>query len=164
MDDRARARLSLAAYLPYRLSLASNKASGAIARAYQARFGLSIPEWRVVAVLGEAEPLTAQAICEATAMDKVTVSRAIRALDSRGVLCRERRKADRRASDVRLTGDGRAIYDEVAPLAMAYEAALLEDFSEAERAQLAALLQRLEARAEQLAAGPSGFSSEAPKR
>lgn len=133
-------------YLPYRLSVASNKASGLIARAYQARFGLTIWEWRVIAVLGEGAPLTAQAVCEATAMDKVTVSRAIRALDARRLVKRTQSPADRRASDVTLTPDGQAIYLEIAPLALHYEAALLQGFSAEERAQLVALLDKLEAR------------------
>lgn len=142
--------LRLSAYLPYRLSVASNKASGLIARAYQARFGLTIWEWRVIAVLGEAAPLTAQAICEATAMDKVTVSRAIRALDGRGLLARTPSATDRRASDVALTDAGRGVYREVAPLALDYERRLLEDLSADERAALTALLEKLEARADAL--------------
>ncbi len=158
MGDDDPAGLRLAAYLPYRLSIASNKASGVIARAYQSRFALSIPEWRIIAVLGETQPLTAQALCEATAMDKVGVSRALRALDSRGLVRRTRRVRDRRAADVSLTVEGRSIYDEVAPLAIAYERALLADFSKDERATLMALLQRLEDRADALADDPGGFS------
>lgn len=141
-----RAPLRLPAYLPYRLSVVSNKASGLIARAYQARFGLTIQEWRVIAVLGAGEALTAQAVCEATAMDKVTVSRAIRALDQRGLVQRRRNRADRRASDVTLTPDGEAIYAEVAPLALQYEQAMLDELSQAERDQLMGLLAKLEAR------------------
>lgn len=142
--------LRLPAYLPYRLSVASNKVSGLIARAYQSRFGLSIQEWRVIAVLGEGAPLTAQAICEATAMDKVSVSRAIRALDERDLVARTQRESDRRASDVALTREGRRIYDEIAPLALDYETALLEGLSDGERDTLTALLERLEARADAL--------------
>ena len=142
----SRAPLRLPAYLPYRLSVVSNKASGLIARAYQARFGLTIQEWRVIAVLGAGEALTAQAVCEATAMDKVTVSRAIRALDQRGLVQRRRNRADRRASDVTLTPDGEAIYAEVAPLALQYEQAMLDELSQAERDQLMGLLAKLEAR------------------
>jgi DNA-binding MarR family transcriptional regulator len=138
--------LRLPDYLPYRLSVVSNKASGLIARAYQARFGLTIWEWRVIAVLGEGRALTAQAVCEATAMDKVTVSRAIRALDTRGLLTRTPSAQDRRASDVTLTAHGRAIYADIAPLALTYEATLLDGFSTEERAQLMALLEKLEAR------------------
>ena len=121
MDDAKSlkdAALRLPAYLPYRLSVASNKASSLIARAYQAKFGLTIWEWRVLAVLGEGRPLTAQAVCEATAMDKVTVSRAIRALDARGLVARKPNSADKRASDVTLTSEGAEVYAEVAPLAL----------------------------------------------
>jgi DNA-binding MarR family transcriptional regulator len=138
--------LRLPSYLPYRLSVASNKASSLIARAYQAKFGLTIWEWRVIAVLGEGRPLTAQALCEATAMDKVTVSRAIRALDERGLVQRKPNPGDRRASDVTLTSQGGEVYAEVAPLALRYEQALLEGFCDDERDQLMALLSKLEAR------------------
>lgn len=162
-DGRARDRpLRLSAYLPYRLSVVSNKASSLIARAYQSRFGLSIWEWRVVAVLGAGEALTAQAICEATAMDKVTVSRAIRALDGRGLIIRTPSASDRRASDVSLTDEGRAIYEEVAPLALDYERALLEGFSEAEQAALTGLLERLETRADALGEAGAAFSPTMP--
>ena len=146
------ARLVLADYLPYRLSVTSNRASGLIARAYQARFGLSVSEWRVIAVLGEAAPLTAQGVCQATAMDKVTVSRAIRALDERGLVLRRRQSADRRASDVSLTQDGARIYAEIAPAALTYERSLLDGFTADERAALMALLERLEARLDVLSA------------
>ncbi|MGJ3230594.1 MAG: MarR family winged helix-turn-helix transcriptional regulator [Oceanicaulis sp.] len=149
MDDAKpvkRSELRLPAYLPYRLSVASNKASSLIAKAYQAKFGLTIWEWRVIAVLGEGRPLTAQAVCEATAMDKVTVSRAIRALDERGLVKRKPNPADKRASDVTLTGEGAEVYAEIAPLALRYEQAMLETFSEAERDQLMALLAKLERR------------------
>ena len=142
----AGAALRLPSYLPYRLSVASNKASGLIAPAYQAKFGLSIWEWRVIAVLGEGRPLTAQALCEATAMDKVTVSRAIRALDERGLVQRKPNPGDKRASDVTLTTQGGEVYAEVAPLALRYEQMLLEGFSDEERGQLMALLEKLEAR------------------
>ncbi|MFW6300460.1 MAG: MarR family winged helix-turn-helix transcriptional regulator [Oceanicaulis sp.] len=135
--------MRLPTYLPYRLSVASNKASSLIAKAYQAKFGLTIWEWRVVAVLGEGRALTAQAVCEATAMDKVTVSRAIRALDERGLVARTPNPADKRASDVTLTAKGAEVYAEVAPLALRYERVMLEGFSEAERGQLMALLEKL---------------------
>ena len=73
MPDSA---LRLDGYLPYRLSVASNAVSRLIARAYEDRFGLTIPQWRLIAVLAEDGPLTQQAIGSRTVMDKVTVSRA----------------------------------------------------------------------------------------
>lgn len=145
--------LELSRYLPYRLSVASNKASGLIARAYQARFGLTIWEWRVVAVLGSGQPMTAQAICEATAMDKVTVSRALRALNERSLVRRRTSPSDKRASLVSLTPDGQAVYEEIAPLALEWERSLLEGFSEEEKAVLGELLERLSVRADILAHG-----------
>ncbi|MCR9128080.1 MAG: MarR family transcriptional regulator [Alphaproteobacteria bacterium] len=142
-DSRA---LSLPEYLPYRLSVVSNKASGLIARAYQARFGLTIQEWRIIAVLGAGAALTAQGLCEATAMDKVTVSRAVRRLDTRGLVTRRPNPSDKRASDITLTGEGEAIYAEVAPLALQYEQAMVDELTRAERDQLMTLLAKLEAR------------------
>ena len=50
----SKAKLTLAEFLPYQLSITSNAVSDLIARSYQGRFGLKIPEWRVMAVLGEA--------------------------------------------------------------------------------------------------------------
>ena len=144
------ASLRLPSYVPYRLSVTSNKASSLIAKAYQARFGLTIWEWRVIAVLGEGASLTAQAVCEATAMDKVSVSRAIRALDERGLVTRIRNARDKRASDVSLTADGRAIYADVAPLALDYEQKLLAAFSDEERVQLMTLLDKLEAQLDEV--------------
>lgn len=145
--------LILSDYLPYRLSVVSNKASGLIARAYQARFGLTIWEWRVIAVLGGGEAITAQAICEATAMDKVTVSRALRALTERSLVRRRPSPTDKRAALVSLTGDGRAIYEEIAPLALEWERSLLAGFSPEEADQLSRLLERLEAQADVLGKG-----------
>lgn len=144
--EGAEPALRLPSYLPYRLSVVSNKASSLIARAYQARFGLTIQEWRIIAVLGAGQALTAQAVCEATAMDKVTVSRAIRRLDQRGLVGRRPNPSDKRASDVTLTADGEAIYAEVAPLALSYETAMVEDLAPHERDQLMGLLEKLEAR------------------
>jgi hypothetical protein len=80
MPDSA---LRLDGYLPYRLSVASNAVSRLIARAYEDRFGLTIPQWRLIAVLAEDGPLTQQAIGARTVMDKVTVSRATQGLVKR---------------------------------------------------------------------------------
>ncbi|MGY6662008.1 MAG: MarR family winged helix-turn-helix transcriptional regulator [Glycocaulis sp.] len=145
--------LILSEYLPYRLSVVSNKASGLIARAYQARFGLTIWEWRVIAVLGGGEAITAQAICEATAMDKVTVSRALRTLTERALVRRRTSPTDKRAALVSLTPEGQSIFDEIAPLALEWERSLLEGFSPDEADQLSRLLDRLEKRADVLGKG-----------
>lgn len=50
-DDANETGLKLDSYLPYRLSVASNAVSGLIARAYEDRFGLTVPQWRLICVL-----------------------------------------------------------------------------------------------------------------
>jgi len=91
-DDHAghdHAALDLDRFLPYRLSVLSNRISQAIAKLYQARFGFGITEWRVIAVLGRYPALSANTVAERTAMDKVAVSRAVAHLLERGLLTRE---------------------------------------------------------------------------
>lgn len=144
--------LNLSDYLPYRLSVASNRTSALVSRSYQDRFDVTLWEWRVLAVLGNVEPKTAQELVEATAMDKVTVSRAVRGLDEKGHVARTRHKTDGRSAHIRLTDKGRAIYETVAPVALTFEQILLEDLTADEIETLKSLLIRLQARAETLLA------------
>lgn len=136
-------------YLPFRLSVASNGVSRLIARAYEDRFGLSIPQWRLMAVLAEGA-MTPQAIVSRTAMDKVTVSRAAAGLVSRRLVEKVASPTDGRSHTLGLTEAGRRLHGEIAPLALAYEAAVLAGLAPAEVAQLKRLLLRLEAAAARL--------------
>lgn len=153
MSDKAPG-LRLDFYLPYRLSVAANAVSDLIAGAYRARFGLTVPQWRLVAVLGEDGPSTQQALCARTRMDKVTVSRAAAALTERGLVSRTPNEADGRSHRIGLTPAGQALYGEVAPSALAYEARLLDDFEPAELEAAHALLRRLELAAAALTTSP----------
>jgi DNA-binding MarR family transcriptional regulator len=150
--NRPTARLTLDDYLPYRLSVAANAVSDLIAGAYHARFGLSVPQWRLVAVLGEDGPSTQQALCARTRMDKVTVSRAASALSERKLISRSPNATDGRSHRLGLTGVGQALYADVAPSALTYEARLLEAFSASELQTAQSLLRRLELAALALAA------------
>ena len=136
-------RLRLDLFLPYQLSVTSNAVSRAVASAYQARFGLKIAEWRVLAVLAEADGLTPGELGQRTEMDKMTVSRATAALGERGLVRREGRGDDRRSHRLALTPAGTALHAEVAPLALAMEAQLLDGMGVAELAALRATLARL---------------------
>ncbi len=141
---RARdARLELDRFLPYRLSILSNRISGAIARQYSARFDLSVPEWRVMAVLGGAPGLTAREVAERTEMDKVQVSRAVQSLVRARRVQREQHPHDGRSAHLSLTARGRAIYDEIAPLALHLEGLLLSVLNAQERAALDRLMTKL---------------------
>lgn len=146
--------LKLDHYLPYRLSVASNAVSGLIARAYEDRFGLTVPQWRLIAVLAEDGALTQVQLVARTVMDKVTVSRAAQGLVKRRLVARSRNAADGRSHVLALTAEGRGLHAEVAPLALAYEAALIAGLSPADVALLKRLLGRLQAAAGQLVGDP----------
>ena len=136
--------LELERFLPYRLSVLSNRISGAIAGEYSQRFALGVTEWRVMAVLGRYPDLSAGEVAQRTAMDKVAVSRAVASLLEAGRIERDVHDGDRRRSILRLSPAGRAIHDQVAPLALAFERNLLGDMATAERALLFRLLDRLD--------------------
>ena len=151
--ELAAAMLRLDSYLPYRLSIASNAVSRLIARAYEDRFGLTIPLWRLVAVLAEDGPLTQQAIGARTMMDKVTVSRATQGLVKRRLVQRAPHGADGRSHHVTLSKAGARLYREIAPVAAEYEARLLRHFEPAAIESLKQFLLHLERTAAELAAG-----------
>jgi len=142
--------LKLDAYLPYRLSVASNAVSGLIARAYQDRFGLSVPQWRLICVLAEDGGLTQGQLVARTVMDKVTVSRAAQGLLTRRLVTRSDHHADGRSHVLALSPQGRSLYGEIAPLALDYEAALIAGLSPSEVELVKRLLARLQATAGQL--------------
>jgi DNA-binding MarR family transcriptional regulator len=121
-----RPKLHLEKFLPYRLSVLSNTVSSAIAAAYFMNFGLSIPEWRVMAVLAANPGLSAAEVTARTAMDKVAVSRAVAALQAAGRLHRTTAPADRRRTHLALTRAGMRVYAQVVPMALEYERATLD--------------------------------------
>lgn len=135
--------LVLEEFLPYRLSILSNRVSRAIARRYAKTFDLSIPEWRVIAVLGRRPGLTAKEIAEATEMDKVAVSRAVARLVRADRVAAQGDPRDARRQLLALTRDGENVHARIAPIALASEERLLAALSTRERAQLDALLDRL---------------------
>jgi len=135
--------LELERFLPYRLSVLSNTISQAIAAIYERRFGLSVTEWRVMAVLGRYEDLSARAVAERTAMDKVAVSRALARLIAVGRVRRMVAPHDKRQSVLQLTAKGWKVYDQVAPLALEHERRLLAHLDHDEREWLGRILDKL---------------------
>ena len=148
-----RQKLHLERFLPYRLSVLSNTVSSAIAAAYFANFGLSIPEWRVVAVLAANPGLSAAEVTARTAMDKVAVSRAVATLLAAGRLRRTTALSDRRRTHLALTTRGLHDYAEVVPMALEYERHLVTPLSKRDRATLDRILRVLLGRAVEL--GPA---------
>ncbi|MDB5735544.1 MAG: MarR family transcriptional regulator [Alphaproteobacteria bacterium] len=143
----SKAHLDLDAFTPYRLSVLTNRVSGAIARHYSSRFGLTIAEWRVMAVLGQiksgAPGLSARQVAERTAMDKVQVSRAVQALLAARRITRAAHARDGRVAHLALSAQGLAIYNEVVPFALALEKQFLSVLTAAERKAFDALLAKL---------------------
>ncbi|MBT8087466.1 MAG: MarR family transcriptional regulator [Gammaproteobacteria bacterium] len=143
-------QLILENFLPYRLAILSHTVSTTIAHVYDERFGLSIPEWRVIAVLGRYPGLSAVEVAERTLMDKVAVSRAVTKLIANGRIDRQFADADRRRSILNLSEEGRRVHNEVAPLALKFESELLAGLEDDERDKLDTIMDRLLARARAL--------------
>jgi len=135
--------LRLESFLPYRLAVLSNTISTTVAHAYDKRFSVSIPEWRVIAVLGRFPGLSAVEVADRTMMDKVAVSRAVTKLIKNGRIDREFADADKRRSILNLSEDGKHLHDEIAELALQFERDLLNGFSEEELQQLSTTMERL---------------------
>ena len=147
MDAETHKELSLEDFLPYRLAILSHTVSTSIARAYDQRFGLTIPEWRVIAILGRFPGLSAVEVAERTMLDKVAVSRAVTKLIRSGRIDREFADADKRRSILNLSEEGRKVHDEIAPLALGIEDDLLHGLTDEQVESLNEVIDRLLVRA-----------------
>jgi len=142
-DSKPTQMLTLERYLPYRLSILSNRISTLVANAYASRFGLSINEWRIMAILGEYPGVSAEEVCQRTQMEKSIVSRAISRLLQRQLIDRQTDSQDKRRSCLRLTDNGVSVYNEIVPLSYRYEEALQCCFSNEEKQQFDQLINKL---------------------
>ena len=138
-------------FLPYQLSTASNAVSDLIASEYKSRFGLKIPEWRVMAVLGTRGASTQRHLVEATLMDKVTVNRAVKNLVERALLDRSPNSADGRSHHLLLSSTGRDLYAEILPAAQAMDKKIMSVLSDDEKAELSAMLAKIKKSADTIA-------------
>ncbi|MDR3538115.1 MAG: MarR family winged helix-turn-helix transcriptional regulator [Acetobacteraceae bacterium] len=143
LPDTAADAFQLEDFLPYRLAVASAHVSRLFTRNYAENFGLTIPEWRVLAVVGRFQTLSPSAAGEWTAMDKVKVSRASASLVSRGLLRQSQDPSDGRGRLLRLTRKGAALHAQVVPEALALEATLADGLSRAEWVSLNKALAKL---------------------
>lgn len=135
--------LRLGEFLPFRLSVLSNTISKQIAGKYQESFGLTLWQWRVMAVIGETPGLSASDIVARTAMDKVAVSRAVAGLLTQNYLQRVAASDDGRRAHLHLTKTGKAVYEHIVPLAQAELARLAAALSDDEMVQLNKILEKL---------------------
>ncbi len=138
------AKLQLEDFLPYRLNRLGAAVSEEFRQVYRKRYDLSVPEWRVLATLGQFGELSATAIGRHSAMHKTRVSRAVRALEERGWLKRRVSEQDRREEILMLRAEGRKVYADIIPRAQKFEGRILEGLGDDGAAELQRALAKLE--------------------
>jgi len=136
-------QFSLADFLPYQLSIASNAVSNKIARLYRDQFGLKVTEWRIMAMLADAGPATQRELTAGTLMDKVAVNRACKVLEQRGLAVRLPNSKDGRSHHLELTAEGSTMHSQIVPMAREVERKLLEPLGEGQEEVLRDLLEQI---------------------
>jgi DNA-binding MarR family transcriptional regulator len=139
-------RIDLERFVPFRLNRLAAEVSRSLARVYGERFGIDIPEWRVIATLGDRGQARAQDVALSTRMHKSVVSRAVARLIELGWVARNANAKDRREAPLRLTTAGCEVYRQLVPIVLDYQKHLLACLTEGERRMLERLLDKLERR------------------
>ena len=135
--------LQLRHFLPYRLNHLAETVSRSFSKIYADAYGIGIPEWRVLATLGEHEEMTARDVSQATSMHKTKVSRAVAALEKRNLIRRATNPDDQREQTLQLSPDGIAVYEDIVPRALAYSRQLEDALTDDQKAVLDDLFARL---------------------
>jgi DNA-binding MarR family transcriptional regulator len=151
-ERRDNAPLKLEQFLPYRLNVVASLVSQALSRIYADRYGIGVPEWRVLVTLGQYGLMTGKAIGSHSHMHKTKVSRAVALLEQRKLITRRPNRADLREAFLALTPTGRAMYDDLAPVALNFASRLFEAVDLADRAAFERAVDRLIERSSKLAA------------
>jgi DNA-binding MarR family transcriptional regulator len=146
------APLKLEEFLPYRLNVVANLVSQALSRIYVDRYGIGVPEWRILVTLGQFETMTAKDVGTHSHMHKTKVSRAVSALERRKLIMRRENRADRREAFLSLTPAGRAVYHDLAPGALEFARKLFETIDPADRSAFERAITRLTEQSMALAA------------
>lgn len=141
--------LVLERFTPYRIVALGHAISMRLAEAYRDE-DVTIAEWRVLAVIAQAARVAARDVVKRTPMDKMTVSRTVSRLEDKGLVKREIDPRDKRVGALSLTPAGRAVFDRIAGLAMAYEESLLSALSLSERKAFVGALEMLQRHASKL--------------
>jgi DNA-binding MarR family transcriptional regulator len=144
------ALLKLEDFLPHKLNVLSSLVSQALSRVYGQRYGIGIPEWRVLVTLGEYGVMTGKAIGAHTHMHKTKVSRAVAQLEQRKFITRRANRADLREAFLSLTPSGRAVYEEAAPIALDFTNRLSEVVAPSDRAAFDRAMRQLTERSAKL--------------
>lgn len=156
MNQKANNGIQLDNFLPYVLNRLADRVSQELSTIYAKDFGLSIPEWRVIANLAEHDTLNARDIVGLTGMEKSKVSRSVAALDERGLVKQKISKLDNRSRDLALTAKGQRLYETLSPRALDWEQSLVTGLQEKEHKLLMHLLKKLDVRVQELEGSSGG--------
>jgi DNA-binding MarR family transcriptional regulator len=157
------APLKLEEFLPYRLNVVASLVSQALSRVYSERYGIGVPEWRVLVTLGQYGVMTGKQIGAHSHMHKTKVSRAVAQLEKRKLLARRATRADLRESLLSLTAAGRVIYEDLAPSALEFAGRLMEVVEPADRAGFDRALKQLSERSAALVAEAMAKAARPPQ-
>jgi DNA-binding MarR family transcriptional regulator len=146
------APLKLETFLPYQLNVVANLVSLALSRVYARRYGIGVPEWRVLVTLGQYGIMTGKAIGAHSHMHKTKVSRAVALMEKRRLVTRRANRADKREALLSLTGTGQVMYEEVAPHALDFAERLMQILDPGDRAAFHRALRQLTERSAKLVA------------
>lgn len=131
-------------FLPFRLNVVAQEVSERLSAIYANRFGLDIPQWRILANLASRRELTAQAISKLTLSHKSKISRAVQDLEQRNLIFRHPSPVDGRSFTLRLTSEGRRVFRQLLPLVLAFEQQLMAELAAADAKALLRGLAALE--------------------
>lgn len=142
--------MELKKFLPYQLSVLSNKVSQGIAKAYRDQHKITIPEWRVLVILSANKQQSAKELCESSQMDKVRISRTVKILLNKKLINQKVSEEDARSKKYKLTDAGQKLIRLIKPKAFEYEQILLSSFSDNELILLKTLIKQLDQQADRL--------------
>jgi DNA-binding MarR family transcriptional regulator len=151
--------LLLNQFTPYLLVNLAKRVSDSCASIYENDFDITIPEWRILARLAENDRQNSRELAAVTFMDKSKVSRAVKLLDKKGYLLKAKDVADQRVTYLSLSGAGRALYERIAPEALAWESRLLDALDITEYRDLMRIVEKLNRRLDQFDGTGSGSSA-----
>ncbi|MEL0641795.1 MarR family transcriptional regulator [Pseudoalteromonas aliena] len=136
-------KIDLATFLPYQLTNVATRVSNDFAEVYQTKYGLNIPQWRILANLAQYGQSNAKDLCTQANMDKSTVSRAVKVLIDKGLVRSELNKQDKRAALLVLSKAGQSLYEQIAPDALSWEKQLLRTLTNEEYEVLVSIFEKL---------------------
>ena len=136
-------KIDLATFLPYQLTNIATRVSNDFAAVYQTKYGLNIPQWRILANLAQYGQSNAKDLCTQANMDKSTVSRAVKVLIDKGLVKSELNAQDKRAALLVLSKAGQNLYEQIAPDALNWEKQLLSTLTNEECEVLVSIFEKL---------------------